>query len=141
MALIRHYDVTGKLCPKYYVEHIDAWKAFKNDVTASLGGTVTTTSTSSAKDDDLLVAINALVKAGVNLDPSVWGNVNTMNLKYAQTMVERIGTFFGKSGYENTVEFLVQKGCIGTRDVWDKKNFKAEWCKALIIKVYEKLVK
>lgn len=30
--LIRHYDVTGKICPKYFVEDEDAWKAFKQDV-------------------------------------------------------------------------------------------------------------
>lgn len=30
--IIRHYDVTGKICPKFYVEHEDKWKAFKNDV-------------------------------------------------------------------------------------------------------------
>lgn len=30
--VIRHYDVTGKNCPKYFVEHEDAWKAFKKDV-------------------------------------------------------------------------------------------------------------
>lgn len=30
--VIRHYDVTGKLCPLYYVEHDDAWQTFKSDV-------------------------------------------------------------------------------------------------------------
>ncbi len=30
--LIRHHDVTGKLCPKYYVENSDAWKELKSDV-------------------------------------------------------------------------------------------------------------
>ncbi len=30
--VIRHYDVTGKLCPLYYVEHEDAWETFKSDV-------------------------------------------------------------------------------------------------------------
>lgn len=30
--VIRHYDVTGKLCPKYYVEHEDAWEQLKSDV-------------------------------------------------------------------------------------------------------------
>lgn len=30
--IIRHYDVTGKLCPKYYVEHEDEWKIFKKEV-------------------------------------------------------------------------------------------------------------
>ena len=30
--VIRHYDVTGKYCPKYYVENEDAWAALKADV-------------------------------------------------------------------------------------------------------------
>lgn len=30
--VIRHYDVTGKECPIYYVEHEDAWERFKEDV-------------------------------------------------------------------------------------------------------------
>ncbi|MCD7761278.1 MAG: peptidoglycan recognition protein family protein [Clostridiales bacterium] len=33
--IIRHYDVTGKLCPLYYVEHEDAWEQFKDDVFGS----------------------------------------------------------------------------------------------------------
>lgn len=30
--VIRHYDITGKLCPKYFVEHEDAWEEFKGFV-------------------------------------------------------------------------------------------------------------
>ena len=30
--VIRHYDVTGKLCPLYFVEHEDAWNQFRQDV-------------------------------------------------------------------------------------------------------------
>lgn len=30
--VIRHYDVTGKNCPKYYVENEDEWENFKKDV-------------------------------------------------------------------------------------------------------------
>ncbi len=30
--VIRHYDVSGKLCPLYYVDHEDAWDAFRQDV-------------------------------------------------------------------------------------------------------------
>ena len=29
--VIRHYDVTGKECPKYYVDHPDAWEQMKAD--------------------------------------------------------------------------------------------------------------
>ena len=34
--VIRHYDVTEKLCPLYYVEHPDAWDAFRADVAAEM---------------------------------------------------------------------------------------------------------
>lgn len=34
--VIRHYDVTGKICPKYFVENEDAWKKFKKDVKKSM---------------------------------------------------------------------------------------------------------
>ncbi len=30
--IIRHYDVTGKLCPKYFVLHEDKWEQFLDDV-------------------------------------------------------------------------------------------------------------
>lgn len=30
--LIRHYDVTGKNCPKFFVEHEDRWEVFKGFV-------------------------------------------------------------------------------------------------------------
>lgn len=35
--VIRHYDVTGKICPKYFVEDEEAWKAFKKDIRTMLG--------------------------------------------------------------------------------------------------------
>lgn len=31
-TLIRHYDITGKLCPVYYVENGDKWEKLKKDV-------------------------------------------------------------------------------------------------------------
>ena len=30
--IIRHYDVTGKICPKYYVDNPEAWDGFRADV-------------------------------------------------------------------------------------------------------------
>jgi len=35
-AVIRHYDVSGKNCPKYFVEDTEAWAQFKADVQAAL---------------------------------------------------------------------------------------------------------
>lgn len=34
--VIRHYDVIGKNCPKYYVEHEDAWKELKKEMKQGL---------------------------------------------------------------------------------------------------------
>lgn len=34
--IIRHYDVTGKICPKYYVENEDAFLQLKQDVRSAM---------------------------------------------------------------------------------------------------------
>ena len=34
--VIRHYDVIGKNCPRYYVEHEDAWKELKKEMKQGL---------------------------------------------------------------------------------------------------------
>ena len=34
--VIRHYDVTGKNCPKYFVEHEEAWESFKENVSLAI---------------------------------------------------------------------------------------------------------
>ena len=34
--LIRHYDVTGKICPKYFVENEGAWDQFRKDVKSAM---------------------------------------------------------------------------------------------------------
>ena len=34
--VIRHYDVTGKNCPKYFVENKEAWDQFKQDVAGAI---------------------------------------------------------------------------------------------------------
>ena len=34
--VIRHYDITGKNCPKYFVENENAWLEFKTDVKKAL---------------------------------------------------------------------------------------------------------
>ncbi len=37
--VIRHYDVTGKNCPKYFVEHEDAWEQFREDIKSAVDNT------------------------------------------------------------------------------------------------------
>ena len=35
--IIRHYDITGKQCPLYFVTHEDVWEQFKRDVSENTG--------------------------------------------------------------------------------------------------------
>ena len=37
--VIRHFDVTGKNCPKYFVEDEEAWEGFREDVSNALANT------------------------------------------------------------------------------------------------------
>lgn len=131
-ALLRHYDVTQKICPKYYVNNPREWDKLKDDVKMAMRAGII--------DSELLTALNAIIASGVMLDPSVWGNTRTMNMKHAKTMVERIGRKFGQATYKDTINFLVVNGCIQTRTVWDTENFKAEWCRRLILSVYQMLI-
>ncbi len=34
--VIRHYDVSGKRCPLYYVDHPEAWEALRSDIAAEI---------------------------------------------------------------------------------------------------------
>lgn len=38
--VIRHYDVTGKVCPKYFVDHEDAWEEFRQNVRKAIDRTL-----------------------------------------------------------------------------------------------------
>ena len=60
-TIIRHYDVTGKMCPKYYVEHMDAWKKLKQDVSNIMN-----------KDEELERAVKVLQESGIISSPEVW---------------------------------------------------------------------
>lgn len=62
-AIIRHYDVTGKICPKYYVENMDAWKKLKQDVVEAMG-----------KDKELESAVKVLHEKGIINSPEMWIN-------------------------------------------------------------------
>jgi len=63
-AIIRHYDVTGKICPKYYVENESAWKKLKQDVVDAMN-----------KDEELERAVKVLQEKGIISCPEVWGKL------------------------------------------------------------------
>lgn len=50
--IIRHYDVTGKECPRYYVRNEQEWIGFKNDVANKLGQATTNVAVPEEKGSD-----------------------------------------------------------------------------------------
>ena len=82
-AIIRHYDVTGKVCPKYYVENEKAWKQLKQDVVEAM-----------SKDEELERAVKALQEKGIISSPEVWikgkytkNNVRSLIIKSADCLI------------------------------------------------------
>lgn len=71
--IIRHYDVTGKICPKYYVEHQDAWTQFKNDVANKLGqpSTVVTVVEKEGSDEPVRKYKNGSTKEKIYSDTNL----------------------------------------------------------------------
>ena len=51
-AIIRHYDVTGKECPRYYVRNEQEWIKFKNDVANKIGPATTTVAVPKVEGSD-----------------------------------------------------------------------------------------
>lgn len=62
-AIIRHFDVIGKICPKYYVENVGAFKKLKEEVKGKM-----------TEDKELVEAVKVLQKKGIISSPEVWIN-------------------------------------------------------------------
>ena len=76
-AIIRHYDVSGKDCPRYYVNNTEAWKKLKQDVVDVM-----------SKDEELENAVKVLQDKQIISSPEVWirgeyskGNVRALLIK------------------------------------------------------------
>lgn len=71
-AIIRHYDVTGKDCPRYYVKNTDAWKKLKQEVSDVM-----------SKDEELESAVKVLQEKGIISSPEVWikGNYSVSSVR------------------------------------------------------------
>ena len=61
--VIRHYDVTGKNCPAYFVKDEKAWNEFKNEIFTTKTTTVTTSTTTKKVTTDKASVVKSLQKA------------------------------------------------------------------------------
>jgi N-acetylmuramoyl-L-alanine amidase CwlA len=79
--IIRHYDVTGKSCPKYYVEHNDAWQQLKQDIQNKInGGSVTPVPTpEEGSDEEVRVYQNGSTAETVYSDSNCTIKLGSLN--------------------------------------------------------------
>ena len=117
-TIIRHYDVTKKLCPKYYVEHSGAWLQLKQDVKIAMG----------TEDTELKKAAELLYKRNIISVLSAWSDMSKFKLEYVPGLLKNMGG----------IDRLVKDKIISDRLLWEHKLYKPQHVRALIIK-YSKL--
>ena len=117
-AIIRHYDVTKKLCPKYYVENNGAWLQLKQDVKIAIG----------TEDTELKKAAELLYKRNIISVLSAWSDMSKFKLEYVPGLLKNMGG----------IDRLVKDKIISDRLLWEHKLYKPTHVRSLIIK-YSKL--
>lgn len=92
--VIRHYDVTGKVCPEPFVRDGNAWNSFKNKLTSGATSNSGNTSTATGTFKSYLVKITASV-LNVRAGAGVGYKINTTvkkNEVYTIVGEKKVGT-------------------------------------------------
>lgn len=128
-AIIRHFDVTGKICPKYYVEDLGAFEHLKKDVAKRV-----------ESDEALIKAVDVLHRKGIITMPEVWNDVEKIKLKNVEVLVEKVGKYmFNCVNYDEVIKRLVQKGIINSPDMWKKRGYSKQNVRDFIVKFYYRI--
>lgn len=128
-TIIRHYDVTGKVCPKYYVENRGAFEQLKKDVVKSV-----------EPDEELIKAVDVLHSKEIIGTLEVWNDVEKIKLKNVEALILKIGKhLFNCMDYDEVIEKLIQKGIINSPDVWRKRVYSKQNVRDFIVKFYYRI--
>ena len=89
--VIRHYDVTGKNCPAYFVRDEKAWNEFKNDIFATKTTSATTSSTTTKKvttyKASVVKSLQKALNSSYKLKLSVDGVIGTKTKTVLKTYI------------------------------------------------------
>ncbi len=121
-AIIRHYDVTKKLCPKYYVEHSQDWKQLKLDVADAM-----------VVDRELIAAVAKIISKGVRINATNWNNVDKIALKNVPALLIKLG------GLEEINSKIEAAGMKFDITLWESGKYTASTVKSLLIKYAKSL--
>lgn len=118
-ALIRHYDITKKDCPHYYVKNTQAWLNLKNDVKAAM----------SIEDEELSKAVSKIILSGININFNQWKRVDLINMNNVPPLLSKLGG----------IDKLMSDKVIGDGSLWFTKRYNANNVRSLLIKYANKL--
>ena len=127
--IIRHYDVTNKDCPKYYVSHQAEWESFRKKVKQEMTGNNNT-------DEELEEAVKHVNFKGASIDSSMWGNVSTMNVRYGTQLVTKLGSVLYKNpriSYEEVISNMIRDKHLNSPQIWQNKSFNANHLRSIIL--------
>ncbi len=106
--IIRHYDVTGKICPKWYVEDSAAYSRFKSSVASLIAD-----KTESAPEDDTVLPVKLFyVQVGAfSVRANAEAFLGMVKQKYRDAFVKNYGGMYyvqvgAFSSKVNAVTFL-----------------------------------
>ena len=118
--LKRHYDITGKDCPKYYVQNTKAWEQLKKDVASHM----------IEEDKALADAVSQIILSGVLINFNQWKRIDLIKLKNVPSLIKKLGG----------INDLVDKKIITDVKLWQSQGYSASHVRSLLIK-YAKTLK
>ena len=113
--VIRHFDVTGKDCPSYYVKNTTAWKKFKSDLKEKVKAKKETTSAS--KSNKVKKTTTTTKK---NTSYKVIVTAGTLNVRAKASAFSKVQTTIKKGDVYTVIE---------EKNGWGKLKSGAGWIK------------
>lgn len=83
--IIRHYDITKKDCPSYYVKNYAEFDRLKGDVKTALYNV----------DDEYKKAVETLSMAGIIGSPTAW-DIDRINIKNVPSLIKKMANYINK---------------------------------------------
>lgn len=121
--IIRHYDVTGKACHLWYVNHEDEWIDLKKRI-------------ANTSVDELDLAVKKLYQKGIINTESAWNKVDNIRLEYVPQLIINYLKYKGIKVccYTSNLVELYKLGVISDLSSWigDIKKDNVRW---LLIKM------
>ena len=114
--IIRHFDVTGKICPLPFVRDESKWIAFNNRIKVS-------------DDLELFKAVQKIIKSGITINFNSWKRTDLINLKNVPMLLVKLGG----------IDKLVADKIISDRVLWNNGKYTADNVRSLLIKYANKL--